>query len=105
MTDPAAESIETLRRSIDRIDAALVELLAERYAITERIGRIKSRDGVAVRDEGRERSMLDRLGRRADEAGLARPILQRLFAVIVDESRRRHEEIRGGGDGGATAPR
>ncbi len=42
MTDPgtfdSAEKLQSLRRSIDNIDAALVHLLAERFKFTQDVG-------------------------------------------------------------------
>lgn len=97
MSEPARETIDTLRASIDRIDAALVELLAERFAVTERIGLLKREAGLPPRDADRERRMAERLAARAREAGLSGDVLDRVYEVIVTEVRRRHARLRDGG--------
>ena len=45
-----AKRIITLRQSIDNIDNAVIYLLAERFALTNRIGSIKAQAGFAPCD-------------------------------------------------------
>ncbi|MFO1071760.1 MAG: chorismate mutase [Geminicoccaceae bacterium] len=65
---PATDrELETCRRELDRIDAAIVELLAERMAVVAEVARIKraaAADGPAIRP-GREAVILRRLVERA----------------------------------------
>lgn len=44
---PPDPELETLRGEVDRLDAAMVELLAERMAVVGRIARVKRADGAA----------------------------------------------------------
>ena len=55
----AAAAIDDLRTGIDRIDASLIDLLAERMSISEAIGRIKERSGLTVLQTGRWNAVLD----------------------------------------------
>lgn len=48
------ETIASMREDVDRIDAALVVLLAERYSIVQGIARVKAQQGLPMLDESRE---------------------------------------------------
>ena len=53
MTDP---TLERYRQSIDNIDAALVFMLAERFKVTQAVGRYKADAALPAADPGRERA-------------------------------------------------
>lgn len=64
---PIVPALETLRREIDSIDDAILDLLEQRYAVTQRVSRAKagqSADTLPIRP-GREREILERLSARA----------------------------------------
>ena len=46
--------LQGYRQSIDNIDAALVHLLAERFKVTQAVGRHKATAGLPAADAGRE---------------------------------------------------
>ncbi len=48
--DDARAELNRLRSSIDNLDAALVNLLAERFKCTEQVGRLKARAGMPAAD-------------------------------------------------------
>jgi chorismate mutase len=48
------DTLDSMREDVDRIDAALVVLLAERYSIVQGIARVKTRQGLPMHDEARE---------------------------------------------------
>ena len=58
MTD---RRLEDYRASIDNIDAALVHLLAERFKITQAVGRYKAEVGLPPADPQREQQQVARL--------------------------------------------
>jgi chorismate mutase len=80
MTHDDSDDLADLRREIDRIDSALLELVVERRAISARIGERKGNSGRALRP-GREAWVLRRLH---EEAGGALPAdaLVRLWREI-----------------------
>jgi hypothetical protein len=49
-----ADELELLRGEIDRVDAALVELLGHRVVLTERVGRHKATQAITATDPARE---------------------------------------------------
>ena len=44
---PSAPTLDELRREIDRIDAAMHDLLMQRTAVVEEVGRAKARENPA----------------------------------------------------------
>ena len=65
---PAApRGLAALRAEIDRVDGALVPLLAERMRLSDEIGRHKKEKALPVRDEAREEELLRRVKALAGE--------------------------------------
>ncbi|MEK0084040.1 chorismate mutase [Benzoatithermus flavus] len=64
---PDHEELENLRREVDRLDAAMVDLLAERMRVVQAIARIKqaATNGRPAIRPGREAVILRRLAERA----------------------------------------
>ena len=90
----ARELLLEERRSIDNIDAALVHLLAERFAHTQRVGVLKATHGLPPADPSREHEQIDRLRSLADDAGLDPVFAEAFMRFIVTEVIRHHERIR-----------
>ncbi len=63
MTEKTFDSmtLSELRKEIDRLDAALVELLNERARVVVQVGKIKNADGTPIYAPDREKQVLDRL--------------------------------------------
>ncbi|MFC7466281.1 chorismate mutase [Brachybacterium sp. GCM10030252] len=92
--DRAKELLRQERRSIDNIDAALVHLLAERFAHTQRVGVLKATHGLPPADPSREREQIQRLRSLADTAGLDPVFAEAFLRFIVTEVIRHHERLR-----------
>ena len=87
--------LQGYRRSIDNIDAALVHLLAERFKVTQAVGRYKAQAGLPPADPGREDAQVARLRRLAEEAELDPEFTEKFLRFIIDEVIRHHESLRG----------
>jgi chorismate mutase len=79
-----------LRRSIDNIDAALIYLLAERFACTLKVGRLKAARGLPPADPARERAQVARLRRLAEAASLDPEFAEKFLNFIFKEVIRHH---------------
>lgn len=90
MTDP---TLAAFRQSIDNIDAALVFLLAERFAITKKVGMYKAGAGLPPADPEREEVQIARLRQLAESAQLDPEFSEKFLRFIIDEVIRHHEHL------------
>jgi chorismate mutase len=90
MTD---EQLAKYRSSIDNIDAALVHLLAERFKITQEVGRYKAAAGLPAADLEREERQVARLRALAVEAGVDPAFTEKFLRFIVAEVIHHHQRI------------
>jgi len=90
MTHP---ELQSLRDSIDNIDAALIHLLAERFKCTKAVGEFKATHGLPPADPGREASQIGRLRELAAKAKLDPDFAEKFLNFIVKEVIRHHEAI------------
>lgn len=88
-----AKRIIALRQSIDNIDNAVIYLLAERFALTKRIGCIKAQAEFAPCDSNRENEQIARLCSIAQDAGLEQQVAREYHKFVVSESKKRHKLI------------
>ncbi len=83
--------LATYRSSIDNIDAAIILLLAERFKITEAVGRYKAEAGLPPADPEREQVQIDRLRRLAKDADLDPAFSESFLRFVIAEVIRHHE--------------
>ena len=95
MDESVREQLESLRSSIDNIDAALVNLLAERFKCTQQVGKLKADNGMPPSDLEREARQIARLRALAEEAHLDPAFAEKWFNFVVAEVIRHHTEARG----------
>jgi chorismate mutase len=91
------DTLSGYRQSIDNIDAALVFMLAERFKITQAVGRYKAETGLPPADPGREDRQIERLRKLAHDADLDPEFSEKFLRFIIDEVIRHHERLRDGG--------
>ncbi|UZK65137.1 chorismate mutase [Sphingomonas sp. M1-B02] len=91
------DRLARFRQSIDNIDAALVFLLAERFKVTQEVGRYKAESGLPPADPGREDAQIARLRALAKDADLDPEFSEKFLRFIIDEVIRHHEKLRDGG--------
>ena len=94
--DPAADPmLAGYRKSIDNIDAALIHILAERFRITQAVGRYKAKHTLPPADPAREERQIARLRALAQQAQLDPEFGEKFLRFIIDEVIRHHEKARG----------
>lgn len=91
MTD---DTLAGYRQSIDNIDAALVFMLAERFKVTQAVGRHKATAGLPPADPGREKAQVERLRALARTADLDPDFTEKFLRFVIDEVIRHHERLR-----------
>ena len=87
------DELARFRASIDNIDAALIYLLAERFKVTQEVGRYKATAGLPAADPAREGQQVARLRLLAEEAGLDPVFSEKFLRFIVAEVIHHHERI------------
>jgi chorismate mutase len=93
--DDTLRELNSIRQSIDNIDAALVHLLAERFKFTQQVGRLKAAHGLPPADPERERSQIQRLRTLAEGAHLDPAFAEKWFNFVVAEVIHHHVILAG----------
>jgi len=88
--------LESIRQSIDNIDAALIHMLAERFKFTQTVGLLKAEFGLPPADLEREARQIKRLRSLAEEAHLDPAFAEKFLNFIVAEVIHHHERIADG---------
>lgn len=83
----AVSEIEALRRRIDELDEALVQLLSARAECALAIGRAKKSLGLDLYQPSREAEVLSHV-QRLNPGPLDDGAMRRLFERVIDEARR-----------------
>ncbi|MEL7481685.1 MAG: chorismate mutase [Pseudomonadota bacterium] len=92
------EQLEAYRASIDNLDAILLHTLAERFKVTQAVGRLKAENDMPPADKAREARQIERLQSLAKESSLDPAFAEKFLNFIVAEVIRHHEQIREGGE-------
>lgn len=82
-----------LREQIDHVDKELLEILAQRMDIVEKMGLYKKKNNVTVFQKNRWQEISETRNKWAEELGLNPEFMWDLFKVIHDASIRRQEHI------------
>jgi len=85
--------LDTLRASIDNLDAAIVHLLAERFKCTQKVGALKAAHGMPPSDPEREARQIERLHRLARDADLDPVFAERFLNFVIEEVIRHHRAL------------
>jgi chorismate mutase/prephenate dehydrogenase len=81
------DTLAGLRGQIDSIDREVLQLLAKRLAVVDRIARWKREHGVRIRDHARERSLLSERRELASALGLKPQTVESIYRLVLLSSR------------------
>ena len=91
-----------VRTEIDRIDGALVDLIAERFGYVERAWQIKLAEKAAANVPWRNQQVIDKVRSRAEAQGLPPDLVEALWRQMIgwfiqyeEEKLRRQLEAKG----------
>ncbi len=82
------ENLEKYRKEIDRIDEEIIKLLDKRLKVSLKIGDYKRKRKLKIYDKKREIEVFDKLERLAVQHKLDETFINKVFNVIVRNSRR-----------------
>lgn len=94
MTLSAQDALSKYRASIDNLDAILLHTLAERFKVTQAVGKLKAEHDLPPADKDREARQIARLHQLAQDADLDPDFAEKFLNFIVAEVIRHHEKIR-----------
>ncbi|MCB1672142.1 MAG: chorismate mutase [Gammaproteobacteria bacterium] len=92
---PIPEQLLEVREKIDQVDRQLVLLLAERFALTGKVGRLKADGNLEAVDPTREAQKLEALRELSRQHELNPDLVAGLFTRIMAEVVENHRRIRG----------
>lgn len=95
----AREILKEQRQSIDRIDAAILYMMAERFRCTETVSRLKAEHGLPSGDPVREAEQIKRLRAIAEEANFSPDFAVTFLNFIIREVIHHHEAVAAGKTG------
>ncbi|MFC1705033.1 chorismate mutase, partial [Nanoarchaeota archaeon] len=87
------ESINEIRKHIDRIDNVIINALAERMSLMPSVAEYKKENNVPITDEEREIAIMKKLKTIAKEHGLDESFVEEIFLSTFNESKRIQAEI------------
>jgi chorismate mutase len=87
------DTLAKLRTGIDAIDAQLVALLAQRFALTDEVGLYKKQHQLPATDAAREAAQMARIAELAQQHGLDTALAQKFLRVVIDEVVSRHKQL------------
>lgn len=85
-----------LRQIIDTIDDEIIELIFERMGLMGDVVEYKMKNNLPILDKSREKEILMKIMRKADEYGLSEKFVKIFYQAIMDEAKRIQEEIMNG---------
>ena len=83
----SAERLEQLRAEIERIDGALIGLIAQRVAVGRRVADAKRAAGLPTLDPAQEAAVIRRAAGLAREAGLPEEQVRDVFWALIGLTR------------------
>jgi len=88
MSDTPLQAVAALaahRTSIDRLDAILIQTLAERFSHTTLIGQLKYEHNLPPSDPLREQQQFNRIEKLAHESGLDPDFAKKILRTVIDD--------------------
>jgi len=88
------EKLNQYRGSIDNLDAALINIMAERFRVTKAVGVLKAENDFPPSDPDREKRQVERLRKLATEANLDPDFAEKLLNFVISEVIQHHKQAR-----------
>ena len=83
---PIEKKLADLRKKIDRVDTKLLDLIAQRMQIIEKIGECKRDNGITILQVNRWNDILTNRLNQASELGLNEAFITKILVAMHDES-------------------
>lgn len=80
-------NLERLRKTIDQLNAEIIQLFSERLKVTKEIAKIKKEQNLPINDFVREEEQLQLLRDLARRHELSPAVIEEIFQLFVDYSK------------------
>lgn len=87
------DQLNELRSEIDAFDDQIINIMAQRMLVSDKIGEVKKANNVAVFQSGRWDSIISKVHEKAELNELNKTFLEKIYKAIHDESIDRQEAI------------
>ncbi len=91
--EEAKNKLNEYRKSIDNIDASIVNMLAERFKITQKVGVYKAKHNLEPADKKRESEQISRLRKLSEDAQLDPDFSEKFLDFIIEEVIHHHKRF------------
>jgi len=78
--------LKKYREEIDRIDKIIIQFLAKRFFIAEKIGKYKRKFQLKIKDKGREKEIFEKRKKLAKKLNLPSNFIEKTFKLIIEET-------------------
>ncbi|MDD3421611.1 MAG: chorismate mutase [Methanocellales archaeon] len=89
--------LKDVREEIQKIDYQIIELIAQRTGLAEKILDAKKKENVEIDDEEQNRVVLKRAVEAATEHGMDVGAVKRIYEILIKMSIERQRELSGRG--------
>ncbi|MDI6639592.1 MAG: chorismate mutase [Methanocellales archaeon] len=89
--------LKDVRAEIQKIDDQIIELMAKRTGLAEKVLDAKRKERVEINDEEQNRAVLKRAVEAATERGMDAGAVKRIYEVLIEMSIERQRELSGRG--------
>lgn len=86
--------LDEMREAVVGFNRIMIFALAERFKVTDRIGKHKVENGLPLRDREQEIKVLNAIGELAQQQGLDPEFCKNLMQLIMDKVFENHEAIK-----------
>ena len=94
LTKPVdCNNMDELRHQIDKLDAKIIELLANRSKFIDRATELKKSNGMPARIPERIESVVSNARNAAEELDLDADLVEKIWRILIDWSIQREAEI------------
>ncbi|MBT8493171.1 MAG: bifunctional chorismate mutase/prephenate dehydrogenase [Deltaproteobacteria bacterium] len=100
-----SESLDQLRDQLRRVDAKLLELMAERQRLSGEIGAVKRSAGRPTRDYQQEREVIKRARKAGEDLGLSGDVAEQLMLMLIRSSLTLQEQAHVAAEGSGSGKR
>lgn len=85
--------LDKLRQQINEIDKSLISLIKQRFELTHKIGVLKKRIGLPIRDKRRERQVLEMTTLEAQNLGLDKKLIKSLYKAFMKQAVKNNKNV------------